>query len=63
MSYKVVKGKNGFDIYEKESEASIILEKTEEEARNLCRKLNLGAGFNGWTPAFVAEKMKGQEEA
>jgi hypothetical protein len=62
MSY-VVKEVNGkFNILEKESETLIELECDEKHARDVCRKLNLGSGFNGWTPSFVAEKRKIPEE-
>jgi hypothetical protein len=27
-----------------------------DKARELCRSLNFGAGFDGWTPAFFLEK-------
>jgi hypothetical protein len=59
MSYSVIKNdKNVFDILEKESENVIEIKKTDEkEARSLCRKMNLGAGFDGWTPDFVAKRM------
>jgi hypothetical protein len=59
MSYSVIKTNNDFyDILEKESDNVIEVAKTDEkEARALCRKLNLGAGFNGWTPDFVAKRM------
>ena len=57
MSY-IVKEQNGtFDIYEKDTEVLIELNFDEKRAKDLCRKLNLGSGFNGWTPMFVAEKV------
>lgn len=59
MSYSVIKSdKNVFDILEKETGSVIEVKKTDEkEIRSLCRKLNLGAGFDGWTPDFVAKRM------
>lgn len=58
MSYSVKQNYNGkYDLYEKESETIIELSKNETDIRSICRKLNLGAGFNGWTPLFVAKKM------
>jgi hypothetical protein len=56
MSYKVVKGQEGYNIYEKQSDTTIVLGKSENDIRDICRKLNLGSGFNGWTPSFIAEK-------
>ena len=63
MSYTVKEMNGKYNILEKSSETIIELETNEKAARDLCRKLNLGSGFNGWTPSFVAEKMKTKEEA
>ena len=59
MSYSVVKNeKSRYDIMEKNSGSLIKIDNLEEkEIRTMCRKLNLGAGFNGWTPRFIAEKL------
>lgn len=59
MSYSVVKNDNSlYDIMEKNSGSVIEMCNPEEkEIRSICRKLNLGAGFNGWTPRFIAEKL------
>lgn len=59
MSYIVIKSeKNVFDILEKDTGSVIEIKKTDEkEVRSLCRKMNLGAGFDGWTPDFVAKRM------
>jgi len=56
MSYKVVKSQNAYSIFEKESDVTIDLQTDEKRARDLCRKMNLGSGFNGWTPPFFAVK-------
>lgn len=57
MSYRVLKTDNGFDLFESGSDTVIELKKPEKEVKDLCRKLNLGSGFNGWTPTFVAKKF------
>jgi hypothetical protein len=57
MSYRVLETEQGYDIVEKETNVVIELKRDEKEAKDLCRKLNLGAGFCGWTPMFLAEKM------
>lgn len=55
MSYKVKTTCNTkFDIIEKETETLITLKIPEQKAKDLCRKMNLGAGFNGFTPLFFA---------
>lgn len=56
MSYSVKKGEVGYNILEKETDALIELEKPETETRDICRKMNLGSGFNGWTPGFFIER-------
>jgi hypothetical protein len=57
MSYSVKQGKTGYNIVEKDTDLTIELERSEKEARDLCRKMNLGSGFNGWTPTFFTSKM------
>lgn len=59
MSYSVIKNdKNLYDIFEKDTGCVIEVKKPDEkEARSLCRKMNLGSGFDGWTPDFVAKCM------
>jgi len=55
MSYIVEKGSKGFNVREKSTDVLIEIEREESEARTLCRKMNLGSGFNGWTPDFFAK--------
>jgi hypothetical protein len=50
-------GEVGYNIFEKETDTLIELERTEKETRDICRKLNLGAGFNGWTPRFFSSRF------
>lgn len=55
MSYvtKEVEGKKG--IFETTTETFIIYnKKTDKDIQTVARKLNLGSGFNGWTPQFFA---------
>ena len=52
MSYIVQKTEKAFDIIEKDNNLIIKTTSDESEARKLCRSLNLGAGFNGFTPPF-----------
>jgi hypothetical protein len=55
VSYYVKKNKNIFTVIEKETGLFLKSSAQEKEIRELCRKLNLGMGFNGLTPAFFAE--------
>ena len=56
MSYSVKEKSGTFDIFEKGSNVMIELSADEKRAKDVCRKLNLGSGFNGWTPPFFAIK-------
>jgi len=60
MSYRVSKVKNEskFNIIEKGSELIVHTIDDEKEARKMCRSLNLGAGFNGFTPPFFTVRTK-----
>jgi hypothetical protein len=58
MSYIVEKGSKGFNVREKSTDVLIEIEREEGEARTLCRKMNLGSGFNGWTPTFFTTMME-----
>jgi hypothetical protein len=58
MSYRVLETGQGYDIVEKETDVVIELKRAEKDAKDICRKLNLGSGFCGWTPTFFAEKME-----
>jgi hypothetical protein len=62
MSYVLKKSDTVFNIYEKGSDVLIELSLEEKKAKDLCRKLNLGSGFNGWTPLFFAVKYDAKEE-
>lgn len=52
MSYYVEKSGKGFSVKEKGTNVEIIRKGKETEAREICRSLNLGSGFNGEIPNF-----------
>lgn len=54
MSYYVKEVEGAYDIIEKDTDTVIDLKTNEKRARDICRKMNLGAGFNGFTPLFFA---------
>lgn len=59
MSYIVKEVEDTCGIYETQSENLIRLKKkSKKEIQALARKLNLGSGFNGWTPLFFAGYKK-----
>lgn len=50
-----------YKIVEKDSELVVIKFDSYDKARMLCRSLNLGSGFNGYTPAFFTQEFKQKE--
>ena len=61
MSYSVRKSGSVYNILEKNTNTIIVVEKTEWQARNLCKRLNSGCGFDGFTPNFFAAKVSNQK--
>lgn len=63
MSYYVLKEERSYTVVESETELHIYKSRSQREARNMCRSLNLGAGFDGFTPTFFAlANKKGDSE-
>jgi hypothetical protein len=57
MNYKMIEDENGFTVFEKPTNQVINrVFKDKEAARVFLRHLNLGGGFDGWTPAFMQQK-------
>lgn len=56
MSYVV--DKNCMVIKERETGVQIKLDVPLKDLYTVCRKLNLGSGFKGFTPLFMAEGWK-----
>jgi|TARA_R110000803_G_scaffold100740_1_gene168783 hypothetical protein len=58
MSYTVKKNQSYYNILEKKSGTLIEIGMAERESdvRATCRKLNLGSGFEGWTPLFFTKR-------
>ena len=66
MTYSVIQDQEFFGILEKDTKLIVALVDKENKARNLCRSLNLGSGFNGMTPEFMTiqhsqKKKKGNQ--
>ena len=55
MTYRVQKNKKIIKVIEKDTKLVVYTTKKEIEARSMCRSLNLGSGFCGFTPEFFAE--------
>lgn len=58
MTYRVVKMAKEFKVVEKETKHIVFRSEREITARELCRDLNLGSGFDGWTPSFFCNIKK-----
>jgi hypothetical protein len=58
VNYKLVEGENKKIFYVKETNTDLIIEafKDFSEARKFMRHLNLGGGFDGFTPQFMVYK-------
>jgi hypothetical protein len=54
MSYYVKKRRNVFTVVEKDTGLMLKKSSHEKDIREVCRKLNLGGGFDGNTPTFFA---------
>lgn len=50
MNYEIDRKKSV--IKERETEHEIVQSSDREKLKSLCRHLNLGGGFDGWTPKF-----------
>ena len=56
MPYTMRNTKDLFEIVERGSELVVATRKTKEDATKLTRSLNLGSGFDGFTPTFFTYK-------
>ena len=61
MTYRVNQNNNVYDIIEKDTDLVVFAHDREKNARELCRSLNLGSGFNGYTPQFFTQSFKQKE--
>lgn len=52
MSYRVNEKNGSYEIIEKGSELVVAVRTEKDVAVKLCRSLNLGSGFDGFTPPF-----------
>ena len=59
MNYKIVIDPTGADILETTTKQIVNTKSLmNEDAKKLCRNLNLGGGFDGWTPAFFVDNTR-----
>jgi len=59
MNYKIVLDPTGADILETTTKQIVNTKPlTYEDAKKMCRNLNLGGGFDAWTPAFFVDNTR-----
>ena len=57
MMYKYKKIDGAFVVLEIPTDEILAKDLTEHESRVLCKKLNLGGGFDGFTPQFFNQRL------
>ena len=58
FNYKIVEENNAFNVFEVPTEQVIKTFSDNKEARKFLRHLNLGGGFDGWTPTFFLKSVE-----
>ena len=56
ISYQVKKHESLYKVIEHATKHIIFESNDEYKAKNVSRRLNLGAAFDGWTPNFFTKK-------
>jgi hypothetical protein len=60
INYKIVEkeinNRKTYHIFEKQTENTICFFTEKKDATKYCRFLNLGGGFDGFTPSFLLKK-------
>ncbi len=59
MNYKSIRSDkvNLFDVHESHTDQIILSGLTSEAAKKATRQLNMGGGFDGWTPSFFLAQI------
>ncbi len=58
MSYTVKQNGVLHEVIERGTDLTVAIKNDNESARKLARTLNLGGGFNGFTPSFFCYRYK-----
>ena len=56
MNYKIIENDKKFDVFETQTDVVLKTFKSKSEAKELAKSLNLGSGFDGFTPSFFLIK-------
>jgi hypothetical protein len=60
MNYKIIKQNDLISsIFETRTEQYVAMRLPANVAKDLCRSLNFGSGFDGFTPSFFNERIVG----
>ena len=63
MGYRINENNGSYEIIEKGSELVVAARPEKDAAVKLCRSLNLGSGFDGFTPTFFTLVYPGSDHA
>lgn len=58
----VVAGEFTYEVVENGTRQVIKTDLSHNQAKALCRHLNFGGGFDGWTPPFFLQKIALSED-
>lgn len=58
INYRIQKKNKEFDIFETRTEQVIASVPNKEQAQKIAMHLNMGGGFDGWSPEFFLKTIK-----
>jgi hypothetical protein len=58
VNYKIEKEDKQYKVVETATGYVIFTYTTQAEAKKMMKHLNLGGGFDGWSPAFILNTRK-----
>lgn len=56
--YKLVENNNSYSIFEISTDQIVKSFNDKKEAKKFLRHLNLGGGFDGWSPSFFLRPVE-----
>lgn len=62
VNYKVVKENSSYNIVETQTDQVVKTFNNQEDAKKLMKQLNLGGGFDGWTPTFFTKNLQNSSQ-
>lgn len=58
MNYKIIQDSNGYNIVESPTDQVVKTFDSHSDAKKMMKHLNLGGGFDGFTPNFFLKSVK-----